>query len=66
MAARFAAAKSGDPQQVSVSLDLPGTVRIVGTVADVFDGDVQVFQQPVPMGGGASAQTRSPLSASAI
>ena len=40
VAARFAAAKSGDPQQVSVSLDLPGTVRIVGTVADVFDGGI--------------------------
>ncbi len=48
--------------EVEVRLNFDRSVRY----ADVFDGDVQVFQQPVPMGGGASAQTRSPLSASAI
>ena len=40
VATRFAAVKSGDPRQVSVSLDLPGGVRVVGTVSDVFDDGI--------------------------
>ena len=40
VAARFAAVKSGDPRQVNVSLDLPGPVRLVGALADVFEDGI--------------------------
>ncbi len=37
VAQRFAGLRSGNPRQISVSIDLPGGVRLVGTIADVYE-----------------------------